>query len=63
MSILFTDRVNWLRAERADLLQQLNERIAREDQTPAAELPVDWGVTGDLARDIQLLQQLLRRER
>lgn len=63
MNIRFTDRVSELRTERADLLLQLNQRITQEDQTPAAELPVDWGVTGDLGRDIYLLKMLLRLER
>jgi len=36
--------------------------VNQQDATPASQLPHDWGIVGDLQRDIELLQQLLRRE-
>ena len=55
-------RIQWLRAERADLLMQLDHRVNQEDATPANDLPHDWGIVGDLQHDIELLKQLLRLE-
>jgi hypothetical protein len=53
-------RIKWLRAERADLLLQLDNQVATQDSVPANDLPHDWGIVGDLQRDIELLRQLLR---
>ncbi len=55
----FDGRVQWLRAERADLLLQLDNRVAQQDSTPANDLPHDWGIVGSLQHDIELLRQLL----
>jgi hypothetical protein len=60
--IEFHHRLTVLRAERADLLNQLNVRVARQDDTPLADLPHDWGIAGDLEWDKCLLRQLLRQE-
>ncbi len=55
----FQLRINQLRADRADLLLQLDNRVAQQDSTPANDLPHDWGIAGDIQRDIELLRQLL----
>ena len=55
-------RIQQLRADRADLLMQFLQQVNQQDATPVDDLPFDWGITGDLQRDIELLQQLLRRE-
>ncbi len=55
-------RIRQLRADRADLLMQYDHQVNQQDATPASQLPHDWGIVGDLQRDIELLQQLLRRE-
>ena len=55
-------RIQQLRADRADLLMQYDRLVNQQDATPASQLPHDWGIAGDLQRDIELLQQLLRRE-
>jgi hypothetical protein len=55
-------RIQQLRADRADLLMQYDHQVNQQDATPASQLPHDWGIVGDLQRDIELLQQLLRRE-
>lgn len=52
-------RIQWLRAQRADLLLQLDNRVAQQDSIPANDLPHDWGIVGDLQHDIRLLRQLL----
>jgi hypothetical protein len=60
--LAFHERLRWLRAERQDLLLQLDNRVATEDSTPVQDLPLDWGIAGDLQHDIDLLKQLLRME-
>jgi hypothetical protein len=60
--IEFDHRILWLRSERADLLRQLDQRVAREDDKPVRDLPHDWGIAGDLQSDIALLRQLLRMD-
>lgn len=55
-------RIQQLRADRADLLMQFLQQVNQQDAIPAEDLDFDWGITGDLQRDIELLQQLLRRE-
>ena len=58
----FNHRITWLRAERADLLLQYDHRVNRQDDTTVKDLPHDWGIAGDLQRDIELLKQLLRHD-
>lgn len=60
--ISFTASIQGLRAERRNLLMRLDHRVNGEDQTPTDDLPLDWGIAGDLQRDIELLKQLLRLE-
>jgi len=55
-------RIQQLRADRADLLMQFVQQVNQQDAIPVEGLDFDWGITGDLQRDIELLQQLLRRE-
>jgi hypothetical protein len=55
-------RIEQLRADRADLLMQYDHQVNQQDAMPASQLPHDWGIVGDLQRDIELLNQLLRRE-
>ena len=55
-------RIEQLRADRADLLMQYDHQVNQQDATPAGQLPHDWGIAGDVQRDIELLNQLLRRE-
>lgn len=56
-------RIQQLRAERADLLLQYDHAVNQQDATPAEDLDFDWGIAGDLQRDIELLRQLLRIDR
>jgi len=41
---------------------QFVQQVNQQDAIPVEGLDFDWGITGDLQRDIELLQQLLRRE-
>lgn len=49
-------------AHRRELLDQLIEKIEREERTPLKEIPVSYGLLSDLEMDINLLMQLLSIE-
>lgn len=59
----FEQEIIQLRIQRDYLLSEYTAIAAEQRKTPITQYPLDWGLAGDLQRDIELLQQLLRLEK
>ena len=58
----FRNSLKDARTYRKELLEQLTDKIQREDKLPLKYVPVSYGILGDLELDISLLEQLLSIE-
>ena len=58
----FRSSLRSAQAHRRELLNQLIDKIEREEKKPLKEIPVNFGILGDLEYDILQLQQLLSIE-
>jgi len=58
----FRNSLKNARAYRKELLELLTDKIQREDKLPLKNVPVSYGILGDLELDISLLEQLLSIE-
>ena len=57
---LFLNQLQQVRAERRALLAELTSWVKELDSPELESTPTNYGIVGDVVRDIELLRQILR---